>query len=651
MPRSVNLDDRNPDWLTEAQDALKANVAAGVGWLDAAPAIKAAMVAPLIDYAAGFAAFAKLAVLSDSRDGVRELKRQLAEMSAKIDEALAALRAGTAPLQQVVAAFAEPHAQMIAATEAATIANASEQEEIVATAVKIATLEQTIADLGVEISSGIIDDEETIVENQIDILYGVAIGASEIPFVGIGLVVISLTVSIVEDVLSSVEVNNALTELRQALADQFVEAQAASALHAILGAFTRLDDLYERAMQPGPHLEMLWEREKDKLARIVEALDAHARPTEMQDLSEPGRRQRDMGRTGAVRRETAGARHRWDEIRDASRIGSGRSTGHGGDRTMTDNVPIPLVPGGKTTGADVRKTMGSGMASIAVVNAYALSLEQLAIHPPTTPPPDWFDALSAKLDIAKGHGKAWLQTSTSISSTIPTTIIEFGSEFQAAATLIEAELKKADGLDPKSKQYADIVAQVKVYLGGLRTKLVAIDAMTLSVATQLNTAQNDAAADFEALTTGVDTNSGRGDASGQADQRYRKRYQDLAGQDRFREQPYHGFGDRLRPWPADVGRRDRPVHRRARDRRAGRRRRRRHRGGRARRDHRAGGDHQEAAGKDRRQAGRQGRRRAPDRHLAGTQHLHRDIEEVQRQSAGRDGRDTRRMESDRPDAG
>lgn len=170
-----------------------------------------------------------------------------------------------------------------------------------------------------------------------------------------------------------------------------------------------------------------------------------------------------------------------------------------------DTSDTPLMPGGDLTGNQMKDHIGKGAANLLIVDAYAHALDRLDIHPPSSPPPDWYPVLSEKLESAKQHSKNWLNVSAEIGATIPSTIIEYSSEFKAAAGLIESAIKKiqTDGLKPGSAEYEQQIRKISKLLGALKQKLAEIDSNIIIVGKKLARAQKDAAADFTALSNGI----------------------------------------------------------------------------------------------------------------------------------------------------
>ena len=163
----------------------------------------------------------------------------------------------------------------------------------------------------------------------------------------------------------------------------------------------------------------------------------------------------------------------------------------------------PLTPGGGASGDEMKHKLGAGAANLLIVNNFALALQQVSISPPSTPPPAWYNTLAHQLDTAKGHANNWLSIADEIGAVIPATVIEYGSEFQAAAELILQQIEVAQGSEPGSKAYKKAIKTILTYLGALQSKLGSIHTSVSDAAFKLHTAQVNAAADFEAFTNGV----------------------------------------------------------------------------------------------------------------------------------------------------
>lgn len=171
---------------------------------------------------------------------------------------------------------------------------------------------------------------------------------------------------------------------------------------------------------------------------------------------------------------------------------------------MTSN-PASSSPASGVSPDDAKHAIASGVANMHIVTAYALAVQHTEIHPASDPAPEWFDALSANLDVAKGHAQKWIDLVPDLTATIPSTVINFGSEFKAAADLILELLEQAEGLAPGSSQYKALVTKAIDYLTALRGELSTIDGLIDSTGQQLDGFQSSAEADFTSLTQGVDS--------------------------------------------------------------------------------------------------------------------------------------------------
>jgi hypothetical protein len=168
-------------------------------------------------------------------------------------------------------------------------------------------------------------------------------------------------------------------------------------------------------------------------------------------------------------------------------------------------TPTGSGPASGVSPDDAKQAIASGLANMHIVTAYALAVQHTEINPATDPAPAWFDALSANLDVARGHAQKWIDLVPDLTATIPSTVINFGSEFKAAADLILELLQQAEGLAPSSPQYKALVTRAIDYLTALRGELSTIDGAMDSTGKQLDGFQSSAEADFTSLTQGVDS--------------------------------------------------------------------------------------------------------------------------------------------------
>lgn len=275
--------DPSPGWLEQARKALAADVAAGEQWLDRAPSATSAVVSPFLDYAATFRAFHEGSAVI-SRATAEKLTQDLGGLVDELDKAARVAASGQEVVDGLADSWAAAHQQMLAAATAAAAAHEEEHEALDATRAKIAELEEQLSGLGEDMTSSDLAMGRTFTETEVELVVAIAVGEVEIPFVGIGLAVLSVLIDMGEMIANSREIDDDLTELYEALVAESAELQAVSALHTVLAVLQRIDEQYTLAAQPGRDLRVLWEAERDKVQRVQEGLRAGADPAQMPDL-------------------------------------------------------------------------------------------------------------------------------------------------------------------------------------------------------------------------------------------------------------------------------------------------------------------------------------------------------------------------------
>jgi hypothetical protein len=276
--------DPEPPWLAQARAALGASVAAGAQWLEQAPAATDAIVQPFLDYRATFRAFHEQAP-TITRAATDRLIDDLGGLATALDGAAEQVAAGQRILDQLIGTWGAAHQQMVAAVAVAQEAHEQEHEALAETVATIAELLERLAGLGEDMRSADLAIGRTFTETEVDLMVAIFAGEAEIPFVGLGLAVLSVLIDMGEEIANSEEIDDALAKLYHALVEQSVELQAVSALHAVLAVLERLNEQYTLAAQPGRDLQQLWQRERDKVQRVGEGLQAGADPALMPDLT------------------------------------------------------------------------------------------------------------------------------------------------------------------------------------------------------------------------------------------------------------------------------------------------------------------------------------------------------------------------------
>lgn len=286
-----------PPWLKSARGALAQNNADVEQFFLAAPDITTSVVHPFSKYAAAFRTFSQLAT-SGSDQSADALIELLTLLMNDIDGACSTIEDGNKKLNGIVAQFGEGHKAMVAAVTAAQLAHEKEHAEITRTAATIAGLEERIAGLSSAMRSSDLAAGKTFIETEVDLLVPFFLGAAEsVPFIGIGLTALSIGIDLVETIENSIEIEDALNKLYDALVQQAEEIQAVSAIHSVLQVLTRLNNQYQAAAKRGPRIKVLWHGEWEKLRVLREGLRAGADPSKEPDLTQLN--------------ETA---NRWDEL-------------------------------------------------------------------------------------------------------------------------------------------------------------------------------------------------------------------------------------------------------------------------------------------------------------------------------------------------
>lgn len=274
----------NPDWLTNAHRALAENRDVGNRWHLKAPAIKAPIISAFIQYSSSFEAFVQLADITNDQSAIDTMVSMLQTLVDQIDGILTSIHPSAHVMASIADDFASVHTAMTQAADAAKVANVENQKALIKSAAAIAQLKQKIDDLSGDLKSDAISGGETIIENQIELIFESVAESGAIPILGTGLVIFSLIIDIVETIEASVEITEAIDELNEAMKEEALEVQTAIALQGVLVAFDRLNTLYIEAQQPGPKLALIWKEERDKLSLTIDALKSGAQPTEMMAL-------------------------------------------------------------------------------------------------------------------------------------------------------------------------------------------------------------------------------------------------------------------------------------------------------------------------------------------------------------------------------
>jgi hypothetical protein len=154
-------------------------------------------------------------------------------------------------------------------------------------AAAIGVLYGRLGELGARATAPDLAAGRTLVETTAKITFAIAMegAGAAIPFVGIGLAVLSVGQSAYALVAGDNQIQQTLDTLYTLLNQQSQEVRALAATGAVLALLDAMDQGYTSAAQHLPRLNSLWDTEAAKIGMVRQAMRANVRPGDMTELA------------------------------------------------------------------------------------------------------------------------------------------------------------------------------------------------------------------------------------------------------------------------------------------------------------------------------------------------------------------------------
>jgi len=165
------------------------------------------------------------------------------------------------------------------------------------------------------------------------------------------------------------------------------------------------------------------------------------------------------------------------------------------------NDTTPTVGSTLAPDTDLHKNdLGKHLDTLVNIRAYVNAVIKANITPVTEPAPDWFGTLKANLTLSQTHCGKWKDIESSMVSTVPQTLIDYGTQF---ANSVDAIVKIIDALPPGQGPGTGDLATITELLNAMRDQLTANKTSITALHANFTTFDDNASADYKSLSSGA----------------------------------------------------------------------------------------------------------------------------------------------------
>ena len=271
-----------PQWITDIIAALKNASQAAGQWYQLQPQIISAVASAFVDYKNLFAAAVQIAnPFPDTANWIESLQG----LQTELQDCAAAIAKIQTSMDVIYQDFQAVNDSVKTCLDETWKAHDQAYLALSSIAYSIGQINTRLQTLTQDVTEDDLSEGMTLFETVGTVALPIFTGAAEaIPFVSIGLSVFGVGQSLYSTIVTDSEINQSLAQLTSLMEQQSAEVQAIGASNAALTLLTSLEDAYTTANQHLPRLSALWEEEAAKVGIAIEALQAGADPSKMDDL-------------------------------------------------------------------------------------------------------------------------------------------------------------------------------------------------------------------------------------------------------------------------------------------------------------------------------------------------------------------------------
>jgi hypothetical protein len=232
-----------PVWLDEITAMLQRTQQAAMAWFNQQPHIVPPIREAIADYQSLFDGVAQ--GLNPKTTDRKTWETMLGDMRDQLNQGAEAIDAAQLKLQNVYGSFSQVHDDLRDALKQAWTEHEDAHDALTQIAGHIGSLYAQLGALTQEVTVKDYESGKIVFETVADIIIPIfKAGEAEISFMSIGLSLFSVGVSLYSSISGNEEINQTISELREALNEQSDEIQALAATNAALELLDALDQSY-----------------------------------------------------------------------------------------------------------------------------------------------------------------------------------------------------------------------------------------------------------------------------------------------------------------------------------------------------------------------------------------------------------------------
>lgn len=273
----------DPDWLGPIRNELGLLAGAGGTWQQKKDQIWTPLLQQFIDYSTLVAGFASVA--KEMGNDKEAWLQALHALSESLVRAKNASQAAEREFVLQVNNLNNVETVFSSSLNKAWSALADEEEQMVALAEQIGSLQTQLAQLETDLTSGLISSGKGYIQSTVTMTYSLLTAASfSIPYLSIAGLLFTVGKEAYDLIVTDDQINETITKLGDLRLDMSEEAQAAAMTKAIIQLINAFDKNLAAVGRQLPSLSTMWANENEKVQEAIHAIQAGAQPSQMIDL-------------------------------------------------------------------------------------------------------------------------------------------------------------------------------------------------------------------------------------------------------------------------------------------------------------------------------------------------------------------------------
>ncbi|MBU54694.1 MAG: hypothetical protein CL920_38855 [Deltaproteobacteria bacterium] len=277
----------NPQWLNGVRTELKELRVAGNSWMDKSPEFIGLIPAQIVTLSSTFEAFADTItkMLKSKETNTPAIIELLTGLKKQYDAATTQASDITREWMRHIGQFRAVIPQMEKSIQEGWQDLADEEEKITEIAVALTQLQDEIATLSSQITSGVISSGKGVTSSSVSILYKlVSTSGVSVPYLSVVSLAFTIGKSFYDLISKTDQIVDDLKKITELQTEATQVAQAAAATKMVLQLLYQLDKNFSSVETDLPRLQQIWTGESGKVDEIIQGLHAGADPKLYFDL-------------------------------------------------------------------------------------------------------------------------------------------------------------------------------------------------------------------------------------------------------------------------------------------------------------------------------------------------------------------------------